>query len=66
MSYPKVERPTEPGWYFFRWGSEDWSLFQVKKPKGYGLRAYAFGSATHFPVGPMSGQWRGPIPQPEE
>ena len=62
--YPRIERPTEKGFYFYRWGAEDWTVIDVRKPRGYGLRGFAIGGATHIPIAHLTGEWAGPIPPP--
>jgi len=65
MNYPRIERPTEPGWYWYRSpGRDHWLMIEA---------FMRLGSLWLQPPAPMpiselserhSGEWRGPIPEP--
>lgn len=64
IEYPKIERPTEPGWYWFK------SMF---RPYWASLRVYKDGwgdlwvqqdSTQTLLLEWPHGEWRGPIPEP--
>lgn len=54
MIYPTIEKPTEPGWYWFLDKTEpgsNWEAVHVQHPDAYqSLRC----------------EWRGPIPEPSD
>lgn len=66
MNYPKIERPTEPGWYWLKQTPAcRWVLCRVR-PRGLTQPELT----VDFPTGRtkrlfrVAGEWRGPIPEP--
>ena len=66
MDYPKVDRPTEPGHYWYRaTPSMGWIMIEVF------FRFDELWTAPPIPMNPRAmtdvsegGAWRGPIPEP--
>lgn len=69
MNYPKVEKVTEPGWYWVRVkGDLTWVTMEVTRGDWGNLSAYFTGADDPLRVieiDPHS-EIRGPIPEPEE
>lgn len=63
MTYPRIDRPTQKGMYWFR-GRRRWVCFEVDfRRTGEGL-AWAAGDETGWYLHELEGEWRGPIPKP--
>lgn len=64
--YPTIERPTEPGWYWFR-GAAKPSIWTMRRifDGGDGDLWMDAPNDSEVPLREASsGQWRGPIPEP--
>ena len=65
-AYPIIERPTEPGWYWFR-GAAKPSIWTMRRifDGGDGDLWMDAPNDSEVPLREASsGQWRGPIPEP--
>ena len=63
MTYPRIEKPTEPGWYWFRILNGMWQMTCVGNYCGV---LYVVGHDRKHPNNMPPGEWRGPIPEPTE
>jgi hypothetical protein len=64
-NYPKIEKPTGPGHYFYRVRSNQlWSTLNVRPGRFGNLVADWPGRDWPYVVREMDGEWRGPIPEP--
>lgn len=67
--YPRIKRPTEPGWYWFRVDEKSmWKMveaYEVTASQTLWARNRGVSSFV-LPVSQMNGEWAGPIPQPGE
>lgn len=67
MNYPKIEQPTEPGHYFYRVRpTQLWSILSVRPNGRGGLVGDWPGRDWPYVIREMSGEWRGPIPEPSD
>jgi len=65
MTYPKIDKPTVPGWYWARWGG-DWEPCDVDFVNGKDgpMNVWVYDSC--WPLDhPWFTDWYGPIPFPE-
>lgn len=64
MNYPKIEKPTEPGWYWFRSHIRPsiWWPYRVQQDSA---EFWTKDDGEEVPLSEMPGEWRGPIPTPE-
>lgn len=64
MTYPRIEKPTEPGCYWFRiLNTARWQRIEVGSNCGV---LYVVGHDGKHPNNMPPGDWRGPIPEPTE
>ena len=63
MTYPRIEKPTEPGWYWFRQIGPNWKCAEVAQMDGV-LCVINFVRCPS--VESLGGDWRGRIPEPTE
>ena len=65
MNYPKVDKPTEPGLYWYRRQPDHtWSAVDVDRlPRG--LVALMSGVEDFYLLDELPGEWCGPIPVPK-
>lgn len=65
VTYPPIEKPTEPGWYWWRHLGGGWVMIEV-----FVRFDERFWIQPPAPLGPqrlsdeLGGEWRGPIPEP--
>lgn len=66
-NYPRIDRPTEPGWYWYRLDAiAKWQAVRVYEDSGR-LRVMLPGREARYLVENLrEHQWRGPIPEPQE
>lgn len=67
MEYPKVDRPTVPGWYWFKGAARPavWTILRVFRD-GYGdIWVDETTNDETLLVEFQRGEWRGPIPEPK-
>lgn len=65
MDYPRIEKPTEPGSYFYRVASNrPWAILSVHPNQPGSLVADWPGRDWIYVPSKMEGEWRGPIPEP--
>ena len=56
-------RPVEPGYYWYRPVGEQAAAVLLVDIEG-GARAFAPGAEVAIPLGVLTGDWAGPIPEP--
>lgn len=65
MNYPRIEKPTEPGWYWWRrvWADRkgDWTPVQA-----FRIRSFVVVDQRYIASEGVCVEWRGPIAFPED
>jgi len=67
MTYPKIDKPTVPGWYWARFHGDRHVPVEVRPYQakvGTQLLGQPFGFESGFELKSFT-DWRGPIPLPE-
>ena len=62
-NYPRIEKPTAPGWYWFRSDRRP-SIWWPYRVQFDGSEGWTKDDGEERPISEMSGHWRGPIPEP--
>lgn len=68
MNYPKIDRPAQAGWYWFRAASptSPWVMIEIftKIDGSLWVQPPVPMHARPLSSVPLFGDWRGPIPEP--
>lgn len=64
-NYPRIDRPTEPGWYWHR-DTDRWRVVEVLLRTNGILVIETSDSPTAPWLAVGAGDWRGPIHEPKE
>lgn len=64
MDYPKIDKPTEPGWYWYRCppAKINWVVRRVYEEGG--ALWVLIPNMDHILLEELPGEWHGPIPRP--
>lgn len=67
MDYPHIDRPREPGFYFYRWPKlAFWCVVAVERIEDGQLVALLHGTQEYARIETLKVEWRGPIPEPSD